>query len=196
MRSVPSGATERAFSVADALVLIGAAAAGLALVRGWQEPYWCSIHIGFYPEQTSSLARRIQHAISVGISWTIPFALTLTIALVALRFRSPHVPANRTATRCGGVRFGAGGNRIPVGRRGLLLGVGLSHTPPVPGQSAIPAIRTIGQPRLRSSRRAVAPQCPLGAIPNPRLPVCCHCRRRRLVCVASKRTMAIRSRLD
>jgi hypothetical protein len=103
MRSVPSGATERAFSVADALVLIGAAAAGLALVRGWQEPYWCSIHIGFYPGQTSSLARRIQHAFSVGISWTIPFAMTLTIALVALRFRSPRPTFRRIARQPGAV---------------------------------------------------------------------------------------------
>ncbi len=103
MRSVPRGPTERAFSVADVLVLIGAAAAGLALVRGWQDPFWCGIHIGFYPGQPTSLARRIQHAISVGISWTIPFAMTLTIALVALRFRPPRPTFRRIARQPGAV---------------------------------------------------------------------------------------------
>ncbi len=90
--------SKRPFSVADALVLIGAAAVGLALIRGWDSPLWCPLWMYSSRGRTVSPARLILHTIQVGVSWTIPFGLSLTVALLALRFRRPR-PSIRRITR-------------------------------------------------------------------------------------------------
>jgi hypothetical protein len=103
LRPAPEGVAERPFSVADGLVLIGAAAVGLALVRGWGSPYWCSLGMGIMWGQTLSPARRILHATEVAVSWTIPFALSLTVALLLIRLRPHRPPIRRIARQPGAV---------------------------------------------------------------------------------------------
>lgn len=103
MRPAPGRPTERPFSVADGLVLIVAAAVGLALVRGWRSPHWCSLWMGLFLDQALSPARRIFHATAVAVSWTIPFAMALTVALLVLRLRPPRPPIRRIARQPGAV---------------------------------------------------------------------------------------------
>lgn len=91
---------DRPFSVADGLVLVAAAAAGLALVRGWGSPRWCSPWI-LAAGQTVGPARRALQAAEVAVSWTIPFAMALTVALVAVRLRAPRPPLRRLARQPG-----------------------------------------------------------------------------------------------
>jgi hypothetical protein len=100
-------ATGRPFFVSDALVLIGAAAVGLALVRGWQDPRWCGLMVGYYWDQPSPPARGAIHATSVAVSWTIPFAMSLTVALLALRLRPPRPSIRRIASQPGAVACAA-----------------------------------------------------------------------------------------
>lgn len=95
--------SERPFSVADGLVLIGATAVGLALVRDWGTPGWCSERMGLLWGQTLSPARRILHSAEVAASWTIPFGMSLTVALAILRLRQPRPPIRRIARQPGAV---------------------------------------------------------------------------------------------
>lgn len=94
---------DRRFSVADGLVLIGASAIGLALVRGWRYPRWCGLMIGFFPGSMQSPGRRTLHAIQVAVSWAIPFAMSLTVACLVLRLRSPRPSLRRVARHPGTV---------------------------------------------------------------------------------------------
>jgi hypothetical protein len=107
IQPAPEPMTERPFTVADGLVLIGAMAVGLAFVRGWESPRWCSLGMGIIPGQTLSPARRILHATEVAASWTIPFALSLTVALLILRLRPPRPPIRRIARQPGVVACSA-----------------------------------------------------------------------------------------
>ncbi len=94
---------ERPFSVADALALIGAIAVGLVSIRGWDSPRWCTVMVGLHPDQVLSPNRRIFQAIEIAASWTIPFALSLTVALLILRLRRPRPPIRRIASQPGTV---------------------------------------------------------------------------------------------
>jgi hypothetical protein len=97
------GVEERPFFVADGVILIGAASVALALVRSWQNPRWCSWGIGLFPDQALSPGRRILLQTLIGISWTIPFAITVTITLLAIRLRSPRPAIREIATQPGAV---------------------------------------------------------------------------------------------
>jgi hypothetical protein len=95
--------TERPFSVADGLVLIGAVAVGLAVVRGWRSPHWCDLWMYFPWGPRVSPARRALHAIELAVSWTISFGMSLTAAMLILRLRSPRPPFRRMARQPGAV---------------------------------------------------------------------------------------------
>jgi hypothetical protein len=99
----------RRFTVADALLLVGVAAVGFALVRQWPNPRWAlyPMQLAFYPPQGPSLSRQIHRAVSLGGSWTIPFALILTPALLAARFRRPRPSFDRVARQPGTVACAA-----------------------------------------------------------------------------------------
>jgi hypothetical protein len=95
-------------TILDAIVLVAAAAVALALARGWEHPHWCAMPptLGFGPTPPST-ARWLHNLTSTWISWTIPFAMTLTAALLILRFRSPRPRFSQIAGQPGAVACAA-----------------------------------------------------------------------------------------
>jgi hypothetical protein len=95
----------RRFTVADALLLVGAAAVGFALVRQWRDPHWAlyPMQLAFYPQQGPSFARRMHRTACLAVSWTIPFAIALTLTLLAARLRHPRPSFDRIAQQPGAV---------------------------------------------------------------------------------------------
>jgi hypothetical protein len=91
------------------LLLVIAAAAGFALVRRWLNPMWAlyPMQSAFYPPQGPSFARRVHRAVSLAGSWTIPFAITFTLALLAARLRRPRPSFDRIAQQPGTVACAA-----------------------------------------------------------------------------------------
>lgn len=108
-RPAPVTAAERRFSISDGLILIAAVALGLAGVRGWQNPSWCSYQIGFYPGPgaPASFDRVFVYQLSVGISWTIPFAMALSLAMLAIRLRRPRPSLRRVVRQPGTIACAA-----------------------------------------------------------------------------------------
>ncbi len=90
---------DRPFSLADTLVLIAAMAVGFASIRGWDSPKWCNRGgLGVWAFNALTPAGRVVEVATVGASWAIPFALSLTVALFILRFRRPR-PKSRQIIR-------------------------------------------------------------------------------------------------
>jgi hypothetical protein len=97
----------RSPTVLDAIVLVAAVAIAMAMARGWAYPNWCAMppFLGF--NYTPSTGRELHYFISTRISWTIPFAMTLTAAVLILRFRSPHPRFRQIARQPGAVACAA-----------------------------------------------------------------------------------------
>ena len=87
----------RPATLLDAIVLIAAAAIALAMARGWPDPTW------FAHNHTPPIysVRSVLGVIVTWTSWTIPFGITLTIAVLVLRFRSPRPRFARIARQPG-----------------------------------------------------------------------------------------------
>jgi hypothetical protein len=96
--------TKRQFTLIDAIALVASAAIGLALVRGWESPNWCMEPMAFaFPNPTPSTPRQLVRAVSLAVSWTIPFAMTSTVAILILRMRRPRPSFRRIARQPGTV---------------------------------------------------------------------------------------------
>jgi hypothetical protein len=96
-----SHANRRRFTLADSILVVFAIAAGFAMVRQWTQPRWAAHPMRFSPQQDFSVARKIHHAVAVGVSWTIPFALTLSPVVLAARFLPPRPSRDRIASQPG-----------------------------------------------------------------------------------------------
>ena len=88
----------RPATLLDAIVLIAAAAIALAMARGWPHPTWI---VRFYAAPPPSSTRSVYIAVAHWTSWTIPFGITLTAAVLLLRFRPPHPRFARIARQPG-----------------------------------------------------------------------------------------------
>jgi hypothetical protein len=97
----------RRFTLGDGLLVVASLAGGLALVRQWANPHWCAEPPFFSAPTNESLARRVHYALAVGVSWSIPFAIAITPAILAARFRSPRPPLERIAQQPGSVACAA-----------------------------------------------------------------------------------------
>jgi hypothetical protein len=119
-------------TILDAIVLVAAAAVALALARGWENPHWAALPptLGFGPQQPST-GRWIHHVISTWISWTIPFAMTLTAALLILRFRSPRPRWRQIARQPGTVACAAAlfAMSARMGQEALIYALGYMTLP-------------------------------------------------------------------
>jgi hypothetical protein len=82
----------RRFTAADGLLVIGALAAGFAMVRQWTHPSWCADppHLLAFPRPAPSVTREVYHAVAVGVTWSIPFAIALTPVVVVARCLRPR----------------------------------------------------------------------------------------------------------
>ncbi len=100
--------TGRRFTLLDAIVVVAATAIAFAMVRGWQNPRWCAMPRGLSVFNTAPSSGRLLHySVSRWISWTIPFAMTFSAALLALRFRSPRPRLARIVCQPGAVACAA-----------------------------------------------------------------------------------------
>jgi hypothetical protein len=82
----------RQFTLGDGLLVVAALAAGFAMVRQWNEPHWCADppHLGEFPRAAPSTARQVYHAVAVGGTWTIPFAMAFTLVILVARSFRPR----------------------------------------------------------------------------------------------------------
>ncbi|MFI5458398.1 MAG: hypothetical protein ACHRXM_23455 [Isosphaerales bacterium] len=95
-------------TILDAIVLVAAMAIALAMARGWPSPRWCAMPaFAVYNGRPPSTARSLHYFFATRISWTIPFAITFTAALLILRFRSPRPRFIRIARQPGAVACAA-----------------------------------------------------------------------------------------
>jgi hypothetical protein len=82
----------RRFTVGDGLLVVAALAAGFAMVRQWTNPKWCAdpLYLFSFPRPAPSTTRRVYHAIAVGGTWSIPFAIAFTPVILVARFFHPR----------------------------------------------------------------------------------------------------------
>lgn len=108
----------RPFTLGDAALLIVAASVGLALVRDWVHPSWCAHPMPMFGGQAISNARQSYYELARMVSWTIPFAIPMTAALLIARARSPRPRWRRIARQPGAVGCAAAllGIAFPFGR--------------------------------------------------------------------------------
>jgi hypothetical protein len=99
---------DRRPTILDAVVVIAATAIALAMARGWDSGKWCAIPAyATYGGKLPSGARSLHHFIATWLCWTIPFAITLSVAVLALRFRSPRPRFRRLERQPGAVACAA-----------------------------------------------------------------------------------------
>jgi hypothetical protein len=91
----------RRFHVTDGLLIIAALAAGSAIVRCWLNPNWCAQPMGWAFQAQPSAARELHYAFARGGTWTIPYAMMLTPALLVARARRPRPRLERAAQQPG-----------------------------------------------------------------------------------------------
>ncbi len=102
--SLPQGSDRpRRFTVRDGLLVVAALAAGFAMVRQWTDPRSCaeSAKLFYLLQPTRSTARQVYHAVAVGGTWTIPFAMAFTPVILVARFFRPRPRFERIAEQPG-----------------------------------------------------------------------------------------------
>ena len=105
--TMQNGERPRLFTLGDGLLLVAALAAGFAMVRNWARPHWCADGPFFFAPENASAARQAHYFLAVGVSWSIPFAIALTPAVLAAGFRSAGWSLERMAQRPGAVACAA-----------------------------------------------------------------------------------------
>jgi hypothetical protein len=107
-RSPQASNIHRRFTIADGLLLVIALGLGFAMVRQWTDPRWSMYPPNFiFGSSTYSTTRKIHHAVSVGISWTIPFAMTLSAMLLVARILPPRPSRTEIASMPGTIACAA-----------------------------------------------------------------------------------------
>ncbi len=100
--------TGRRPTLLDAIVLVAATAIAFVMVRGWARPNWCALpYVADLYRATPGTGRAFHYYVASRVSWTIPFAMTITAALLILRFRSPRPSLRRIARQPGAVACAA-----------------------------------------------------------------------------------------
>ena len=92
----------RRFTLGDGVFAVAALAAGFAMVRQWTDPRWCAApaQLLSFPRVAPSSARQVYHAVAVGGTWSIPFALAFTPVIVLARFlRRARVSSGSPSSR-------------------------------------------------------------------------------------------------
>lgn len=96
----------RSFHIADGVALVAAAALAVALLKNWTEPNWCQTP-WFVSSPAPSAAKSAIYKLSKAISYTLPFAITLTPTLLLVRIRRPRPRLGRIAFQRGAVACAA-----------------------------------------------------------------------------------------
>ena len=96
-------------TILDGIVIVGAVAIALTMARAWPYPRWWPLpmSMSMFPGTSPSDARSLHQHLGTWISWSIPFGITSTIALLVLHLRLPRPRLRRVARQPGAIACAA-----------------------------------------------------------------------------------------